>query len=76
MLGAAFAIFDSGTGKRWGTGEVLSPGAASLLQAPGCWPVFLGGAFLESFGTRGNGWRLDRLRFDAMMVEGARASAS
>lgn len=92
MPAAALAIFDSGTGKRWRPGEVLSPGAASLLQSLGCWPEFLAGGFIESFGTRaawgsaeaheneflfgtrGDGWRLDRARFDAMMLERARAS--
>jgi flavin-dependent dehydrogenase len=52
MPGAAIAIFDSGTGARWRPGEILIPGAASILQSLGCWPAFLASQFLESFGTR------------------------
>jgi len=90
--GAAITIFDSGTGGRWRPGEILSPGAAEILQALGCWPAFLASGFLESFGTRaawgspepyeneflfslrGNGWRLDRARFDDMLRQCARAA--
>jgi hypothetical protein len=92
MPGAAIAIFDSGTGGRWRPGEILSPGAAEILQALGCWSAFLESGFLESFGTRaawgspepyeneflfslrGNGWRLNRARFDDGLRQCARAA--
>ncbi len=87
MPNAAISIFDSGVGAGWRPGEILSPGAKSILQSLGCWPAFFASDFLESFGTRaawgspelhdneflfslrGNGWRLDRTRFDDVLRE-------
>lgn len=92
MPGAAIGIFYSASDGNWRPGEILSPGAMSILQSLGCWPAFLASGFLESFGTRaawgspdlhdneflfslrGNGWRLDRARFDDMLRRSARAA--
>ena len=50
--GARVCIFDRATWESWRPGEILSPGAASLLRSLGCWDAFTARGFEESFGTR------------------------
>src|SRR5262245_51600741 len=92
MPDATIAVFDAGNISRWRPGEILSPGAESILRSLGCWSAFQSIGSLRSFGThaawgspdphdhdylfstRGNGWRLDRARFDDMLRQCARAA--
>src|SRR5262245_46626076 len=92
MPDAAIAVFDAGTFRGWRPGEILSPGAESILRSLGCWSAFQSIGSQRSFGThaawgssdphdhdylfsmRGDGWRLDRARFDEMLRQCARAA--
>ena len=74
----------------WRPGEILAPGAETILQSLGLWAAFCAAGFPESTGTRaawgsdapyeneflfsprGPGWRLDRERFDALLLDAAR----